>query len=363
MRRPARRLPRACAAVLAALACAHAPGAPPATVSDGRPAMGTLLELALVGRDEPALRAALAALFDEAERLEGLLSTWQSTSDVSRLNAAAGQGALTVAPEVAELLARSTALSALTRGAFDVTVGPLVALWSDAAARGELPSAAAVAAARARIGAARIHVLEGSRVALAAGTELNLGGVAKGYALDRMLPLVRASGAAAALLSFGQSSAWALGAPPGAAGWRLLARAPAGGFLGVLTLRDRALSVSGSLGQHSEIAGRRLGHVLDPRTGEPLEAEREALVVAPDATLAEALSKALLVLGEREGLALVAAQPGCEALLADASGASGRTPGWDAAVAWEPLASTRAPLGLEPARAARAGGAAASSAP
>jgi len=350
MIRSAPLLRAACAAALAALGCVHAAEAPPATLADGRPAMGTLLELTLVGRDEPRLRALLAALFDEAARLESLLSSWDPASDVSRLNAAAGRGPQRVAPEVAELLARSRALAVLTRGTFDVTVGPLVALWDEAAARGTLPSAGALAAARARVGSGRIEVLEGSRVALAAGTEVNLGGVGKGHALDRMLPLVRAAGTQAALLSFGQSSAWALGAPPGAAGWRLLARAPGGGFLGVLTLRDRALSVSGSHGQRSEIAGRRLGHVLDPRTGAPLEVEREALVVASDATLAEALSKALLVLGAREGLALVAAQPGCEALLAEASGASARTPGWDAAVAWEALPAARSSQGALAAR-------------
>jgi hypothetical protein len=94
--------------------------------------------------------------------------------------------------------------------------------------------------------------------------------------------------------------------------------APEGGFAGLLTLRDLALSVSGSLGQWTEIGGRRYGHVLDPRSGQALTRRREALVVAPTASLAEALSTALLVLGEAEGPALVASQPGCESLLLDA---------------------------------------------
>jgi thiamine biosynthesis lipoprotein len=158
-----------------------------------------------------------------------------------------------------------------------------------------------------------------------------------------MLPLWRAAGAPPALLSFGQSSAWALGAPPGAAGWRLLARGPGGDYAGVLTLRDRALSVSASFGSSVTVAGRRLGHVLDPRSGEPLAQAAEALVVAPDATLAEALSKAVLVLGPREGLALVAAQPGCEALWIGPGGRAVRTPGWDAAVAWQALAPAPGP--------------------
>jgi len=323
---------------LVALACASPTPDPLATMSDGRQAMGTVLEITLVGHDAGALPDTLARLFAEAERLDALLSNWNSASDVSRLNASAGRGAHSVAPEVADLLGRSRELTKLTRGSFDVTVGPLVALWSEAGGRGELPSRAAVAEALGAVGGERVLVGADGRVALPEGTAVNLGGVAKGYALDRMLPLLDRAGVEAALLSFGQSSTWALGAPPGASGWRLLARAPDGGFAGVLTLRDRALSVSGSFGSFAEIAGRRFGHVLDPRSGEPLEEDREALVVAPDATLAEALSKALLVLGAREGLALVTAQPGCEALLLDASGRAERTPGWDAAVAWQPLA-------------------------
>jgi thiamine biosynthesis lipoprotein len=323
---------------LLALACASPAPAPLATASDGRHAMGTVLELTLVGPEPAALPDALARLFAEAERLDRLLSDWDAASDVSRLNASAGRGPRRVAPEVAELLARSRELTRLTRGSFDVTVGPLVALWRDAGLRGELPTRAALESALRRVGGEGVRVGEDGRVALPEGSSVNLGGVAKGFALDRMLPLLDRARIEAALLSFGQSSIWALGAPPGATGWRLLARAPEGGFAGILTLRDRALSVSGSFGSFSEIEGRRYGHVLDPRSGAPLAARREALVVAPDATLAEALSKAVLVLGARDGLDLVSTLPGCEALLLGPQGRAPRTPGWDAAVSWEPLA-------------------------
>jgi thiamine biosynthesis lipoprotein len=197
-----------------------------------------------------------------------------------------------------------------------------VALWTEAAARDALPEPAALSAARARVGAGRLEVSagpDGARAALAPGSAVDLGGIAKGYALDRVRAKL-AAGVDAALLSFGQSSAWAIGRPPDTDGWRLLARGADGGFAGILTLRDRALSVSGSLGQWSEIAGRRYGHVIDPRTGEPLTERREAIVVTRDATLAEALSKALLVLGPRDGIALVEDWPDAEALLLDADG-------------------------------------------
>jgi thiamine biosynthesis lipoprotein ApbE len=146
-------------------------------------------------------------------------------------------------------------------------------------------------------------------------------------------------GVAAALLSFGQSSTWAIGRPPNAPGWRLLVRGAEGGFAGVITLCDRALSVSGTLGQWSEIGGQRYGHVIDPRTGQPLTHAREALVVARDATLAEALSKALLVLGPDEGIALIEGWPDAEALLLDEDGRTWQTRGWQGETQFEPLAA------------------------
>ena len=314
--------------------------------------MGTVLELTLVGRDEAALARARDDALAEVERIEAQLSTWRPESDVSRLNRAAGAGAVGIDPEVADLLARSVDLARETRGSFDVTVGPLVALWQEAAARGELPDAPEIAAARARVGPDRLAVqrgAQGASAALAAGSAVDLGGVAKGHALDRVRARLGPA-VDAALLSFGQSSTWAIGRPRGADGWRLLARGPDGGFAGVLTLRDRALSVSGSLGQWNEIAGRRYGHVIDPRSGQPLTRGREALVVTADATLAEALSKALLVLGPEEGIALIESWPGAEALLLDADGGAWRTRGWQDATGFEPVtaagAGSSAPCGV-----------------
>ena len=317
--------------------CALAPERELVTVSDGRYAMGTVLEITLVGRDEGEARAALAELFALAERLDTLLTVYDPESELSRLNRAAGQGRRAVDPELARILALSKAYARLTRGSFDVTVGPLVELWTEAARRRTPPSAEELVRARERVGSehVRIHT-DGSAEIEKPGVSVNLGGVAKGYALDRMLTLLEERGIENALLSFGQSSTWALGRPADAPGWRLLARGPDERLLGVLTLENQALSVSGSLGQWVEIGGRRYGHVLDPRTGEALQRRRQSLVAAPEASLAEALSKALLVLGEREGLALVDAQEGCEALLVDADGGIWFTPGWNAAVRFEP---------------------------
>lgn len=328
-----------CAALFFVLpqGCATAPISD-RVISDGRYVMGTVLEIAIEGLESQPAARALDELYDEALRLDRMLSIYDPESQISRINRTAGHGIQRVDPEVVELLKLSVAYSELTRGAFDVTIGPLVDLWSEAAGRNEWPTAAELASARRLVGAKKISTVSGDGVSIAgAGVKIDLGGIAKGYALDRMLPLLERRGIESALLSFGQSSSWAVGAPAGSPGWRLLVRGPEGGFAGVITLRDQALSASGSQGQLFEIDGRRYGHIIDPRSGEPLTRARQAVVVAQRAALAEALSLALLVLDAEVGLALVASLPDSEGLLIERDGALRSTPGWSAAVRFEPL--------------------------
>jgi len=331
--------PRAAAvfAVLALLGCVGSGARRSQPVSDGRYVMGTVLEITLYGEGEREARSTLSELFAAAERLDALMTIFDSQSEVSRLNAAAGSGPQLVDPEVAELLRRSVAYTRLTHGTFDVTVGPLVRLWTDAAVAKRLPTDDELARAGARVGADSIRVSEDGRVELAEpGVAVDLGGVAKGFALERMRPVLRERRIANALLDFGQSSTLALGRPGGAAGWRLLVRGPETTDLGIVTLSDQALSVSSSFGHWLEIGGRRYGHVIDPRSGRPLTEPRQAVIVARDATLAEALSKALLILSPEDGLALVESQPDCEGMLVVAGGDQLRTPGWDEATRWLP---------------------------
>jgi thiamine biosynthesis lipoprotein len=316
--------------------------------------MGTVLEATLHARDRASASAQLDAAIGDAKHLETLLSRHDPDSEVSRLNRRAGQGAVAVSPLLAEVVERAHRATTATRGAFDPSVGPLVTLWTEAARRDRIPDARELAAALERVGPSRFRVASRA-VVLEAGSRLDLGGIAKGFALDRMAERLRGADVAAALLAFGQSSVWALGAPPGEEGWRLLVRGPAGGVVGTVVLRDQALSVSGSLSQGSRIEGRDFGHVLDPRSGWPLTLRRQALVVAPDATEAEVLSTALLVLGEEEGVELVEALPGCEGLLLDAAGGRWQTSGFTALAGFEPLAlpTPRGPSESDPSWVAR----------
>jgi thiamine biosynthesis lipoprotein len=309
---------------------------PSITASDGRYLMGTVAEVTLSAPDAEQARRALDLVFADLERLDGLLTRYAPDSGLSRLNAAAGQGPQVVDPALADILRDAVEGSRRTGGAFDVTVGPLIALWTDAARDDRIPRPADVEAARGHVGVAGILVGDGDRVELTdPAMSIDLGGVAKGYALDRAVETLRARSISSALLQIGQSSTWALGAPSGEDGWRLGLRGASGAVEGLVTLRDRAFSVSSSLGQWSVIEGRRFGHVVDPRTGQALSRAAQAAVVADDATTAEILSTALVVLEVEEGMAIVESMPGVEARWLDESGRARRSSGWAAATAEE----------------------------
>ncbi len=297
-----------------------------ARVSDGRPAMGTVLEITLEGTDPARLHTQMEELFALVSELEATLTTWDEASPMQTLNRAAGGPARPVPPELFALLQRAKAGSRATDGVFDVTVGPLLALWREAARRGRLPDENEITAARARVDASGIE-LEAGRARLAEGVVVDLGGIAKGFALDRLAGRLDAVGAGPALLDFGGSSWWARGAPEGEPGWRILvAKGP--GTRTVVVLRDEALSVSESLGQGFTIGDRRLGHVIDPHSGWPVEHAGRAAARAPTATWAEIWSTALLVWPPEEALRRARAEPEVEALILDEAGTRRETPGF-----------------------------------
>ena len=196
-------------ALVAACGCASTP-APEGISNDGRYAMGTALEISLVSPDgftADELGETFEDLFALAARVDALLADSGVDSDVRRLNANAGGGPLEVDSLVSELLSQSIVYSRLTQGAFDFTAGSLVELWTAATQRGELPSKDALADARERVGTDGIAVHGDGRVEiLRRGTSLNLGGIAKGFAPDQMVPRLRRKAVASALLSFGQSN-------------------------------------------------------------------------------------------------------------------------------------------------------------
>jgi len=299
---------------------ADAPSGERLRVREAHYVMGTILEVTVDATSLDSGRAWIRRAVGEARRLDAELSSFRADSALCRLNRQAGRGFQRVPPDLYRVVALSRELSAASEGTFDITVDPLVRLWQRAASERHWPRAADLARARALIGRDKLRVRAPDQIELVvAGVALDLGGVGKGYAADRIAALLRELGADSALVNFGESSLVAIGPPSGAPAWVIRLRR--GDDLdGPLFLRDRALSTSGTFGQTVRVGRRRLGHIIDPRTGTLLERRAQATVLAPTGIEAEAWSKALLVDPERAFRA-VAARPSVGALLVDAHGA------------------------------------------
>jgi len=327
--------PRAAVLVLLCLARAPEVAAEPACRRDGRYVMGTVLETTICA---PSAADRAREVYAIATALDAELTTWAADGPLIRLNRSAGGPAREIPPDLHRVLDESVVWWRRTGGAFDVSVGPLMTLWRETGSAGREPDSAELREALALVGSDKIEFGEHGAVRLArAGMALDLGGIGKGFAVDRMAERLRRAGVRSALIDFGRSSLLAMGSAPEGDGWRVLLRRPDGPVVGVASLRDHAASVSATFGSSFQIEGRRLGHVVDPRSGRPLEREALVFVVSPEATQAEALSKALLVLGVEKGLALLATIPRVEALVVEEGGRESRTPGFDRVVAFEPL--------------------------
>lgn len=278
------------------------------TLTEVHYVMGTYLRITASHPEKSEARAAMRRCFAMARRFDALFSRFDPDSELSRLNAS---GALRVAvsPDMAALLARALQLEGATDGAFAVSAGALTALWRNAA---RWPSQQRINAVRRAAGPGAL-TLRGRLLLRKPGALVDLDGIAKGWAVDRCAALLEATGIRHALLSFGESSLYALGAPPGEPGWPVLLRGlDPGRAIGTLRLRDQAVSVSRVFGRAHAIGATRVGHIIDPRRGLPLTAPAMAVVVAPSATDAEAFSKAVLVhaaRGDGAGRGCAAGEP------------------------------------------------------
>ena len=276
--------------------------------------MGTLLALSFPAADTGARWAETA--FAVATACERVMSRHDPDSDLSRVNRLAGRSRLLRSPALATTLRAARAWAARTEGGFDPTVAPLLDAWRAGRGRGTPGARSRVQDARRRVGWPGIIVRD-DRVGLARrGAALDLGAFGKGVALDRITRALRRQRCPAALLNFGESSLAAIGRAP-SGGWRVLLRHPAGGFLGEFRLRDGACSTSGTRGR--TWGRRRVSHVVDPRSGQPLRGAAQVTVLARSAAKAEALSTALLVLG-RPALEATARRFGVEVCWIDAAG-------------------------------------------
>ena len=271
---------------------------------------------ALVSSERDALRT-LERVFDEFDRLDRLLSVWHANSDVSRINVEAGRTPVKVSAETIELLQTAKQVGEWTGGKFDVTFGALSGLWKfDHDQDNQIPHAADI---RARlpdidVQAVELNVDRGTVFLPRKGMRLHLGGIGKGYAVDRAAAILRADGISDFLIQAG-GDLYASG-NRGDRPWRAAIRDPrADRIFAAMSVRDETFSTSGDYERYFIRDGRRYHHILDPDKGEPARGCRSVTIVARQATLADALSTGVFVLGPQAGMALIEKIPDVEGVI------------------------------------------------
>ena len=287
------------------------------TLVIGREAMACRFELVFNTGEVPQATELAVSALDLIDEIESRITIYRDTSELAFLNATAANGWQKVTPDLFELLMHARTIFELTGGAFDVATGSLVRCWGFLQRQGRTPSAEQLLQARATAGMQLVELDRSTqRIRLSRpGVELNLGAIGKGWALDCVIDKLQREGVASVLVHGGSSSVRAIGIQgpdtPGRRGWRVGVRHPLrpGKRLATITLENMALGTSGSGTQFFIERGKKLGHILDPRSGRPVEGVLSATVVAPSAADADALSTALYTLGPA-GLDRVAPQDG-----------------------------------------------------
>jgi FAD:protein FMN transferase len=314
------------------VACANAPGSPkrnvpsvaqgfsPATlISASRLSMGSPLTLTTWTSDEPAATQAFDAVFVEFTRLETFMSTWIADSDVSRINREAGVRPVAVSAEVREVLKTARQMSEWTGGKFDVTFGALSGLWKfDHDQDNVIPDMREVRRRLPLIDYRAIQIDDAAGTVFLArkGMSLHLGGIGKGYAIDRAAAIFRGRGLRDFMVQSG-GDMYVAGSKDGRP-WRLGIQDPRGAanhIFAELDLSDGTFSTSGDYERAFLKNGRRYHHILDPATGEPARGSRSVTIVSTRAVLADGLSTGVFVLGPDAGMALIERLPDVEGVI------------------------------------------------
>lgn len=281
--------------------------------------MGMEVRVVLYTSEEVQAERAARAAFDTIATLDSVLSHYRSDSELMRLIRHAGEAPVAVGEHLFRVLKHAETLSRRSGGAFDVTVGPYVALWREAHRNGTLPTASSLQQADSLVGWTMIDLNETRRtVQLArAGMQLDLGGVAKGYVLDRAREALAVHGVTRVLVEAGGDLVVG-DPPPGRDGWRIeVPHAVSGdGEQHVETVARAAVATSGDAVQYVEIEGTRYSHVVDPRTGLGLTDHRLTTVIAPEGMTADGLATTIGMLAPAEGRRLAAVYPRATAFVA-----------------------------------------------
>ena len=287
--------------------------------------MGTFTRVVAIAQTEGAAAACAEAAFTEQRRVDSLMSGYKVDSELSRVNQWAYEKPVRASEATFEVVRKAVHFSELSDGAFDVTVGPLVDLWHASADANTPPTDAALAEARSRVGYEKLILDKNTGTIRFAvkGMRIDLGGIAKGYAIDKSAEAMQQGGAIGGMVDIG-GDVRCFGKPPrGQASWLIGLQDPnvAPDDLGstkpllVLRIADEAVTTSGGYRRFTNAGGRRESHIMDTHTGHGANQLASVTIIAPDATTADALATAVSVLGPEKGMALVERLPDTEAIL------------------------------------------------
>jgi FAD:protein FMN transferase len=294
-------------------------------------AMDTSLDITIQGSGNDQAKADVDAAVALAREIESHTSRFKQESDVYKINANAGVAPVKVHADTMYLVGKSVEYGAKTGGAFDITVAPVVGLWGFYDQKYRIPSQEEISNTLPLVDYRKIVVDQaGGTVMLPVkGMQIDMGGVAKGYAVEQMYNLLKQRGVKSALINFG-GCVGALGRRADGKQWVVGIKHPrveGGELVGELQVEDAFVNTSGDYERYFVKDGKRYYHILDPATGYQPRDAISATVVGPDAMAADILAKAPIVMGPKKGLELVQAEPGFEALAIDSSGNILYTPG------------------------------------
>lgn len=293
-----------------------------------QPHMGTLFTITLYATNEVSARAAAEAAFAKVAALNQTMTDYDPESDLMRLCRQPVGQPVSVSAELFAILGESRRIAKLSAGVFDPTIGPVVRLWRRSRRTEVLPTPEQIAHARESVGWQKFSLDKKMQTVtlLATNMQLDLGGIAKGYAADAALKVLGERRIHCALVA--ASGDIAVGdAPPGQAGWRVSIGTPfqRQGQERTLLLKNAAVSTSGDSEQFVVIDGRHYSHIVDPRTGMGLTNRCQVSIIAPHATQTDALATAVSILGAEQGAALIKAEPHASAIIYQETSAGLRT--------------------------------------
>jgi len=275
-------------------------------VQRSQPLLGTFVTITVAERDEERTQEAISAAFEEIRRIDLLLSIHKTNSETARLNASAATKPVEVSPELNFVLSKSLDIARRTDGAFDATIGPLAQLWGFIWKEYRLPSEVELERVLPLVGYRKVVIETNgvtARVSFArAGMFLDFGGIGKGYAVDRAIEILRERGVTKAMVKAG-GDLRVIGTPPGKNGWEVQIEDPAKrGKRTTIVLREGALSTSGNYENFFEVDGRRYSHIIDPRSGMPVEGVVSCTVTAQTCLESDAYATGFFVMGAERAL-------------------------------------------------------------